>query len=132
MNSSTTTRRLAAGGLILSLTILPGCVIVSGSSTETVSGTPISHSTLAKVIPGETTKDWVLATLGPPTARTPFEYNGDPAGGEVFRYAWSREMDSHGGLLFIFSSSTRKTIEDRHYIEFHGDTVSRVWSEKTD
>lgn len=122
------TRTIATIACTLPLLLVVGGCLVSGSNIETVEGQPISTATLDQVVVGETSSDWVSATLGEPTSKQPFT-NASGYRGEVWRYAWKRTESSSGAVLFVFGGRDRSVEQRTTYFEIVDGIVTRCWSE---
>jgi len=82
------------------------------------------RDTLRQIIPGETTKEWVLQTLGWPTSEKEL---GD--GIEILRYEYTRTTRSKFGLLFIIDIDTSRVVEENVYFELQDGIVARYWKD---
>jgi len=114
--------------LIASSAIFPllgGCLVMSTNEVDE-SGTRISESTLANIDHGKTTGEWLLATLGEPTARTPVADRPDV---EVWRYDHARTEQSAGAVFLIFGGSSSTTQRSRAFFELENGVVMRSWQE---
>lgn len=112
--------------LLLSASLpLAGCLVTSSSKVEE-SGVRVSESTLANVEPGRTTGDWLIATLGEPTARTPV---ADQPGTEIWRYEHVRSERSAGAVFLIFGGASSKSESSRVFFEVENGLVRRSWRE---
>jgi hypothetical protein len=103
--------------------VLPGCLI-SGHSATYLSGTEVSGAALGRVTPGESRKEFVLATFGEPSSKTTLE-----DGTELWKWQYTKTRSSRGTVLFLFSSSDYHQESSTTFVEFKGETVSRVWQE---
>lgn len=119
MNLAKTAAVLLAAG---SLTVLGGCIHGSSSSIE--SGTRVGSRTFERIVPGETTKDWVRATLGEPARRATYE-----DGNELWVYNYSKTEKSKGSFLIIIGGSDVSETSQSTYIEFTGGVVTEAWQE---
>ncbi len=112
--------QLAAGAACFAIT-LGGC-IASGSSKTYSSGRYIGDQTIARVEPGKTDKQWVMAVFGEPTSRTPLS-----TGVEIWKWEYTKVTTSSGSVLFIVSGKNRDETIRNVYIEFESDVVTQIW-----
>lgn len=103
-----------------------GCLITSASRVDE-SGVRVSPQTLEQVEPGETTEQWLVATLGEPTARSTVE--GED-GTEILRYTYRRVESSKGAVFLIFGGSRRHEESQTTYFEVTDGVVTRMWTER--
>lgn len=76
-----------------------GCIIAV-SNRATRSGTVVPQSIRDQIVPGETTKDWVIETLGTPTSA--YERSD---GTEVLKYKSSRMVKARVAILLLLAVS---------------------------
>ena len=103
-----------------------GCLVVSGSSIEE-SGIRVTDSTFKQVQIGETTSDWLVATLGDPTTRTPVS---DVPHVEILKYEYTERTSKGGAVFLIFAGGSEKTRTRTTYFEVTDGVVSRYWTEQ--
>jgi hypothetical protein len=115
-------RDLALACLLFSLT---GCLIHS-SSTVDESGKRVGDSTLQQVEPGTTTEEWLVATLGEPTSRSPVRGPGDM---EILGYCHERIKKSSGSVFLLFGGSSKDIDRRTTYFETTDGIVTRYWTE---
>ena len=80
--------------------------------------------TLARIDVGETTKSWLVSTLGPPDGADAIE------NGEILRYSSKRITKRSGHLLFVIDSSSEKVERETYYFEFREGLLRRYWREE--
>ncbi|MEO0629147.1 MAG: hypothetical protein AAFY46_00280 [Planctomycetota bacterium] len=112
----------AAAAAVLSVPLLSGCIYGSSSSQE--SGTRVGAKTFGRIIPGETTDRWVLATLGEPNRHTTYE-----DGRELWVYTYRKDEKSKGTFLLVIGGSDKSTTREATYIEFEDGIVTEAWRE---
>ena len=115
--------RVVVSALFASVVFL-GCAIVSHHS-HTTSGSgrhAPGESTLEQISPGETTKEWILHTLGRPTTEKKL---GE--GAEVLRYEYTETVRSEFGLLFVIDIDSSTEERENLYIELQDGVVERYW-----
>jgi outer membrane protein assembly factor BamE (lipoprotein component of BamABCDE complex) len=105
----------------LSLTLLPGC-LVSSSSNTTISGHDVSPKMMAQIEPGKTRKDFVLATLGEPTTKTPLE-----DGSEVWKYEYRKKSHSSGAVFLLLNHDNYTEKDGAVYIILRDGLVEKTW-----
>lgn len=120
------TRILAALGFAAFILTASGCLVVSGSSTYE-SGVKITPTTLERIVVGQTTEAWVIATLGEPTEQN--EVEGQP-NVEIFKYEHTTHESSGGAVLFIFADAKNKSHKSVVYLEITDSVVSDYWTEQ--
>jgi outer membrane protein assembly factor BamE (lipoprotein component of BamABCDE complex) len=115
--------RTTASVLLLSLSVgLTGCIY--GSSRSTESGVLVGSRTFERIVPGETTVDWVRATLGEPSRRSTYA-----DGKELWVYTYSRHEESSGSFLIIIGGKDESEEHESTFIEFADGVVSEAWQE---
>lgn len=108
----------------LSLSLFSCASIVSHNSrTAYGSGRSVpGYDTLRQIRPGETTRVWVVETLGTPTSRTQLD-----DGAEILRYEYVRETRNKVGCLFIIDIDHSTVSEENLYFEIRDGIVERYW-----
>lgn len=119
------TRIIAALGFAAFILTASGCLVVSGSSTYE-SGVKITPTTLERIVVGQTTEAWVIATLGEPSERN--EVEGQP-NVEIIKYEHTTHKSSGGAVLFIFADAKNISEKSVVYIELTDSVVSDYWTE---
>jgi hypothetical protein len=107
------------------LAVAGGCLIVSGKSVEE-SGIKVSATTLSQVQPGETTEAWLIAALGPPSARTPVTSAPEV---QILRYDYTLRKSSGGTVFLIFAGESESETTSRTFFEVTNGVVSKYWTE---
>lgn len=118
-------RSILAAALLGGVLASAGC-LVSSSNKTVESGTRVSGATFDTIQIGQTTEAWLIATLGPPTSRTPVE---NQPGVEILRYDYSRVEQSAGAVFLIFGGRTSRTTTSRAFFEVTNGVVTRYWQE---
>lgn len=98
-----------------------GCLI-SSRSDEQMTGTQVSSATFNQIVPGETTRAWVLGALGEPTTRTTLD-----DGGELWKWSYSMRRTSRGSVLFVFGGSSATERAGSALVEMKDGVVTRAW-----
>ncbi|HMN97706.1 MAG TPA: hypothetical protein PKC43_14655 [Phycisphaerales bacterium] len=99
---------------------------MSSSNSTVESGIMITTATLDQVEPNRTTGDWLIATLGEPTAKVDVE--GQP-GVQVWRYDYRRVERSAGAVFLIFGGASKVETQSRAFFELRDGIVTRAWRE---
>jgi len=115
-------RDLTLAVLLFSLT---GCLIHSSSSVDE-SGKLVGDNTLQQIEPGTTTQEWLLATLGEPTSRSPVR---GPGNIEILGYCHERIKKSSGSVFLLFGGSSKNIDRRTTFFEITDGVVSRYWTE---
>ncbi len=117
-------KAMAVAGLVAaSASLLGGCIY--GSSTSRESGTRVGSATFERIVPGETTDQWVMATLGEPSRRSTYD-----DGRELWVYTYSKDEKSKGTFLLVIGGSDTSTMRESTYIEFDSaGVVTETWRE---
>lgn len=101
---------------------LAGCAVISSNRSTTHSGQQVPEEMLARLEVGETTRDWVVATLGEPTSTARVD-----ADTEVLRYTSKRIEHQRSGLLLVLSTRSEHEEKQTVYLEFHKNVLKRYW-----
>lgn len=118
-------RALTMTALVVLTMTASGCLITSKNSSYE-HGVKVGPHMRSQISPGETTQEWVLATLGEPTSRRLVE---EEPRVEVFGYEYSKTNTSRGSVFLIFGGSTNRTTSSKTYVELTDGVVSRYWTE---
>ena len=98
-----------------------GCF--SATSDRSISGPTVGAETLDRVQPGRTTREWLITTLGKPTA-----VSAGTDGAEILKYESTETVHNH--TQFLLSSAREKiTTARRHFFEVKDGIVRRHWSD---
>jgi len=97
-----------------------GC---SGGGKRTT-GIRIGDETLRQFKAGETTEQWLVAVLGPPTSMA---YVENIPNTKVFRY--SLDDTGRGGLVSLFTGSSSRNTAVVYFILTEG-VVTRFWADR--
>jgi len=108
-------------GLLASMLIMTSGCVRSRSSIQTT-GRYIGDQTVARIEPGKTTREWVLAVMDEPTSKSRLEN-----GVEIWKWSYQRVKTSSGSVLFLVAGSGRDETIRNVYVEFEGDIVRQVW-----
>ncbi len=113
---------LAATGFLLTSA---GCLVMTGSS-EYETGVKVTETTLERLQKGETTEEWVRATLGEPSNVS--EVEGQP-NVKILRYDHTKRRSSGGTVFLLFAGGDEKETKSRVYVEITDGIVSDYWTE---
>ena len=98
------------------------CTVISSSSSTTRSGTQVSEETLTQLELGKTSKEWLIATLGPPTSAS--HVNGNT---EILKYASTRKKKTRSGLILVVNTDSESEEKETVYFEFTDGILKRYW-----
>jgi len=113
--------------IVIASALVPGgCFIHDSKVSYSDKGAPVSDHTLKQIKCGETTKDWVVATLG-----TPSEQTTTDNGIEILKYRYGKKQDSDTVVLPFLIIDDQKQIEQTVYVEVKDNIVRRYWQEST-
>lgn len=102
-----------------------GCASIVSHNSRTTYGHSRSapgYDTLRQIHPGETTKEWILQTLGRPTSEKRLD-----DGAEILRYEYTSKTRNKFGCLFLINIDHSTVTEDNIYIEVRDGIVVRYW-----
>lgn len=116
----------AALGLA-SLVTLSGCAVINSHSETKTYGTLVSEESLSRIAPGETTAEWLVATLGTPASR---EQVDDQV--EVLKYSSRHLTKINSELLFVLDTSSKREVRRTVFFECAKGVLTRYWVEETD
>ncbi len=102
---------------------LGGCLIVSKSEIDE-SGPKVSSTTLNQVVIGETSEEWLIATLGKPSQRTNVDEHTD-----ILKYTNTRTETSRGAVFVLFAGKSQKKQSMTTYFEVTDGIVTKHWTE---
>ena len=105
--------------------LLTGCLISTRSDTSYTPPRPqITESTLGRIEPGVTTKEWLIATCGAPTSHDQL-----PDGSEILKYEYTEKKEDQFTLLFLIHSETTRDRRSVTCFEIESGVVKRYWQE---
>ncbi len=113
--------RLVALGLIAGVLASSGCLIHSHNRTE-YSGKYVGSATFDRIEEGKSTSEYVLATLGEPTSRSPLS-----DGTEVWKWTYRRTHDSSGSVFLIYGGSGHSENEGSAFVVVKDGLVTKKW-----
>ncbi|MBN1505739.1 MAG: hypothetical protein JW955_02775 [Sedimentisphaerales bacterium] len=117
--------------LVLSLivigSLLPvaGCFIWNSDVSYGEKGAPLSTGTFKQIRCGETTRDWLIVTLGQPS-----EQSTTDAGGELLKYKYSKTEETNVVMPFVIVNDEKKRVQTV-YFEIKEGVVQKYWVETT-
>jgi outer membrane protein assembly factor BamE (lipoprotein component of BamABCDE complex) len=101
--------------------VVPGCLVTSQSRTE-YSGRYVGPETFERVQEGKSSQEFVRATLGEPTCRTPLS-----DGTEVWKWEYQKTHSGSGTVFLLFGGSDRTEHPGAAYVTFKDGVVARKW-----
>jgi hypothetical protein len=115
---------LAAFTIAVVCCLAPGCCAVLADSDTSFTGpaAAASPSTVAQIKPGETTREWVIATLGKPTSTS--KTSDDT---EILRYDCVKKVHNSATIFLILAANDRKESHQSVFVEIRDGVVQRCW-----
>ena len=116
---------MTAGMFVLGAGVLfaQGC-LVNTSSTTVYSGNRVSKTALAKLEKGESTEEFVLATIGAPSDKHELA-----DGSVLWKYEWSRRQRSSGAVFLLLNADSTTERDSRAFIQMRDGVVEDYWIE---
>lgn len=102
--------------------ILPGCISGRSDVRYGPKGPAVTGKTLKHVRCGQTSKEWVLGTLGAPTAAT-----ATPEGTEVLKYEYTKKTDVDFDFCPFLDFDDKKEERTTVYFEIRDGVVLKYW-----
>lgn len=120
-------RRMGASMALLvlcavSASVLTGCISARSDVRYGPNGPSIGHETLRQVQAGQTSKEWVLGTLGAPTSET-----ATPEGTEILKYVYTKKVDVDFNFCIFFDIDETSEQQTVYYFEIADGVVTRFW-----
>lgn len=126
MPSPRTSRSLRAAAAIAlaaaALAGLSGC-LANGSTTVRQTGRYVGEESISKIVPGETTGEWVLAAFGEPTERQRLADGRT----EIWRWVHTSRVKSSGGVFLLVQGSSDAERTTIAVVEVVDGVVQRAW-----
>ena len=108
--------------LVLMSVLMAGCMVCDND----VHYTGVEDQQLNEIERGQTTKDWLIETLGEPS-----EQYTDEEGNEILRYKCTKRIEKDFVLIPpVIVTNEQKTIEHIVAFEVRDDIVQRYWKER--
>jgi len=104
--------------------VLSGCISGRSDVSYGPEGPAVGHETLRQVKIGQTSKEWVLGTLGTPTSAT-----ATPEGTEILKYVYTKNIDSDIDVFLFLDFDDKREERTTYYFEIADGIVSRFWKE---
>jgi hypothetical protein len=108
--------------MLPALLLAAGCTIISNDSNTNTSGTEVSDQTLSQVEVGKTTKEWLVAALGPADSVSLAGENT-----EILKYRDTRTTSKRSGILIVFDSESKREESETVFFEFQDGILQRYW-----
>jgi hypothetical protein len=121
-------RQRTKTGVALGVCGLLVCMLVAGCISGRTDidygrcGRAVGHKTLRQVKPDQTTKAWVLATLGEPSSNRTLA-----DGTDVLKYEYTKKIDSSFSISPVLDLHDKKTEHKRVYFEIKDGVVKTYW-----
>ncbi|WP_221033087.1 hypothetical protein [Actomonas aquatica] len=110
--------------LVSASALFSGCTIISSHEEGHFTGRTVGEESLQRIVPGETTEAWVIATLGQPSRTEEVD-----EATHILSYHASEIKHVEASLLLIFDTSTRVEIDHTVFVECKDGVVQRYWRE---
>ena len=122
-------RRMAVSGSIVVLCgmlgiVLAGCISGRSDVSYGPKGPAVGHETLRQIEVGQTSKEWVLGTLGTPTSET-----ATPEGTEILKYVYTKKVDVDFSFCIFFDFDDKREERTVYYFEIANGIVTKFWKE---
>jgi hypothetical protein len=110
---------------LLVMVILVGCISGKTNIKYGPNGPPVGSKTLKQIKVGQTTKAWLISTLGQPSSesKTPDET-------EVLKYHYVKEVDSSFEISPFLDFDDEKEEHITFYFELKDGIVTRFWKDR--
>ena len=122
-------RRMAVLGSIVVLCgmlgiVLAGCISGRSDVSYGPKGPAVGHETLRQIKVGQTSKEWVLGTLGTPTSET-----ATPEGTEILKYVYTKKVDSDIDVFLFLEFDDKREERTVYYFDIANGIVTKFWKE---
>jgi len=101
-----------------------GCIQGRADITYGPKGPPAGHSTLKQVKVGQTSKEWLLGTLGQPTRVTQTS-----EGTEIMTYEYTKKIDSDFEVFLLFDMKDKREERTVYTFELTNGIVTEYWKD---
>jgi len=98
------------------------CVFSPGCKERLVTGTSVPEGMLRRVVPGKTTKWWLLRFIG-----KPHSIEQHPDGTEVLTYEYALKTEDRLSLHGADVRRAERVARTRLFFELRDDVVQRFW-----
>ena len=110
---------------LLALSILSGCISGRTNIKYGPNGPPAGSATLKQIKVGETSKAWLLSTLGGPSSESK-----TPDGTEILKYNYVKKVDSSFAVSPFLDLDDEKEEHTTFYFEIKDGVVTNFWKDK--
>jgi hypothetical protein len=125
MSSSRVALTIGALGFCLAAMLTTsGCITSRADVTYGPKGPPAGHSTLRQVKVGQTSKEWLLGTLGEPTRVTQ-----TAEGTEILTYEYTKTVDGDFKVFLLLNSRDRREERTVYTFELRDGIVTKYWKD---
>ncbi len=118
--------RIASVGIVVLCVVgafvLGGCISGRSDVTYGPKGPAASNKTLRYIRCGQTSKEWVIGTLGTPTSET-----ATPEGTELLKYEYTKETDVDFSFCPFMDFDDKKEERTVYYFEIRDGVVIKFW-----
>jgi hypothetical protein len=104
--------------------ILSGCISGRSDVRYGPEGPAAGHETIRQIEIGQTSREWVLGTLGKPTSATM-----TPDGMEILKYVYTKKVDSDLDVFLFLDFDEKHEYRTTFYFEIADGVVTNFWKE---
>lgn len=104
--------------------VLSGCISGRSDVSYGPEGPAVGHETIRQVKVGQTSKEWVLGTLGAPTSET-----ATPEGTGILKYVYTKNIDSDIDVFLFLEFDDKREERTVYYFEIADGIVTKFWKE---
>jgi len=103
---------------------LSGCISGRSDISYGPKGPVVGYETIRQIEVGQTSKEWVLGTLGTPTSAT-----ATPEGTEILKYVYTKNVDADFSFCIFFDFDDKREERTVYYFEIADGIVTKFWKE---
>ena len=104
--------------------VLTGCISGRSNVQHGPKGPVVGQETIRQIKVGETSKEWVLGTLGTPSSEV-----ATPEGTEILKYEYTKDIDSKFEFCIFFEFDDKRQERTVYYFEITNGIVTKFWKE---
>lgn len=104
--------------------VLSGCISGRSDVRYGPEGPAVGHETIRQIEIGQTSKEWVLGTLGTPSSAT-----ATPEGTEILKYVYTKKIDSDLDVFLFLDFDENREERTVYYFEIADGVVANFWKE---
>ena len=111
--------------VLMGILMMTGCLFTVDSDGHSQSAR-WSDQELSRIVPGQTSANWVRSSFGEPTRSTEFE-----DGSVIWYYSNRSRVETEVGLFLLFHIDVERDVEQRLSIEIKDGVVRDYWIEES-